>query len=144
MSSVTTNTMTYREAVRAAIREAMTGDERVFLMGEDVGRYGGSFGVSKGLLDEFGADRIRDAPLSESAFVGAGIGAAMSGYTIASFYYDAKDVVIAGDTGVVHARYSQIASYDGRDLSSMFRLTDVWTRRDGSWQVVARHSSILS
>jgi pyruvate dehydrogenase E1 component beta subunit len=70
---------TYREAVRAAIREALLRDERVFLMGEDVGRYGGCFAVSKGLLDEFGPERIRDTPLSESAFVGAGIGAAMGG-----------------------------------------------------------------
>jgi pyruvate dehydrogenase E1 component beta subunit len=70
---------TYREAVRAAIREAMIQDERVFLMGEDVGRYGGCFAVSMGLLEEFGPERIRDTPLSESAFVGAGIGAAMAG-----------------------------------------------------------------
>ena len=70
---------TYREAVRAAIREALLRDERVFLMGEDVGRYGGCYAVSKGLLDEFGPERIRDTPLSESAFVGAGIGAAMGG-----------------------------------------------------------------
>ena len=72
-------TTTYREAIRAAIRDAMTRDDRVFLMGEDVGRYGGCFGVSKGLLDEFGPERIRDTPLSESTFVGAGIGAAMGG-----------------------------------------------------------------
>jgi pyruvate dehydrogenase E1 component beta subunit len=71
--------ITYREAMRAAIRDAMLRDERVFLMGEDVGRYGGCFAVSKGLLDEFGPERIRDTPLSESAFVGAGIGAAMGG-----------------------------------------------------------------
>ena len=71
--------MTYREAIREAIREAMRRDERVFLMGEDVGPYGGGFGVSRGLLDEFGPERIRDTPLSESAFVGAGIGAAMGG-----------------------------------------------------------------
>jgi pyruvate dehydrogenase E1 component subunit beta len=71
--------MTYREAMRQAIREAMIRDPRVFLMGEDVGRYGGCFAVSKGLLEEFGPDRIRDTPLSESAFVGAGIGAAMGG-----------------------------------------------------------------
>ena len=70
---------TYREALREAIRDAMTRDERVFLMGEDVGHYGGCYAVSKGLLDEFGATRIRDTPLSESAFVGAGIGAAMNG-----------------------------------------------------------------
>jgi pyruvate dehydrogenase E1 component subunit beta len=70
---------TYREAMRAAIAEAMRRDERVFLMGEDVGRYGGCFAVSLGLLAEFGPERIRDTPLSESAFVGAGIGAAMAG-----------------------------------------------------------------
>jgi pyruvate dehydrogenase E1 component beta subunit len=72
-------TLTYREAIRAAVREALQRDERVFLMGEDVGRYGGCFAVSKGLLDEFGPERIRDTPLSESAFVGAGIGAALGG-----------------------------------------------------------------
>jgi pyruvate dehydrogenase E1 component beta subunit len=71
--------MTYRDAMREAMREALTRDDRVFLMGEDVGRYGGCFAVSKGLLQEFGPERIRDTPLSESAFVGAGIGAAMGG-----------------------------------------------------------------
>jgi pyruvate/2-oxoglutarate/acetoin dehydrogenase E1 component len=70
---------TYREAVRAALREALRKDPRVFLMGEDVGKYGGSYAVSKGLLAEFGPDRIRDTPLSESTFVGAGIGAALGG-----------------------------------------------------------------
>lgn len=70
---------TYREAIRQSIRDALLADERVFLMGEDVGAYGGCFAVSKGLLDEFGPERIRDTPLSESAFVGAGIGAAVNG-----------------------------------------------------------------
>src|SRR5512143_2632157 len=70
---------TYREAVREAIRAEMLADERVFLMGEDIGRYGGTYAVSKGLLEEFGPERIRDTPLSESAFVGAGIGAALGG-----------------------------------------------------------------
>ena len=70
---------TYREAIKQAIREALNGDPRVFLMGEDVGRYGGCYAVTKGLLQEFGEERIRDTPLSESAFVGAGIGAAMAG-----------------------------------------------------------------
>lgn len=70
---------TYREALRMAVREALMRDPRVFLMGEDVGRYGGSYAVSKGLLAEFGEERIRDTPLSESAFVGAGIGAALNG-----------------------------------------------------------------
>ncbi len=71
--------MTYREACRQAIREAVLADPRVFLMGEDVGRYGGCYAVTKGLSAELGEDRIRDTPLSESAFVGAGIGAAMAG-----------------------------------------------------------------
>jgi pyruvate/2-oxoglutarate/acetoin dehydrogenase E1 component len=71
--------ITYREAVREAIREALRKDDRVFLMGEDVGAYGGCYAVTKGLLQEFGPERIRDTPLSESAFVGAGIGAALGG-----------------------------------------------------------------
>jgi pyruvate/2-oxoglutarate/acetoin dehydrogenase E1 component len=79
MSDAAGTRITYREAVRQAIREALLGDPRVFLMGEDVGKYGGCFAVSKGLLEEFGEERIRDTPLSESAFVGAGIGAAMAG-----------------------------------------------------------------
>lgn len=70
---------TYREAVRSALREALQNDPRVFLMGEDVGWYGGAYACSKGFLDEFGPDRIRDTPLSESTFVGAGIGAALGG-----------------------------------------------------------------
>jgi pyruvate/2-oxoglutarate/acetoin dehydrogenase E1 component len=70
---------TYREAVRQALREALQRDPLVFLMGEDVGRYGGAYGCSKGLLEEFGPERIRDTPLSESTFVGAGIGAALGG-----------------------------------------------------------------
>jgi pyruvate dehydrogenase E1 component beta subunit len=71
--------VTYREAIRAALRQAMRDDSRVFLMGEDVGRYGGAFAVSLGLLQELGPERIRDAPLSESTFLGAGIGAALGG-----------------------------------------------------------------
>ncbi len=71
--------MSYREALREAHREALQRDPRVFLMGEDVGRYGGSYAVSKGLLAEFGEARIRDTPLSELGFVGAGIGAAVGG-----------------------------------------------------------------
>jgi len=71
--------ITYREAVKQSIREALARDERVFVMGEDVGHYGGCYAVTLGLLEEFGAERIRDTPLSESAFVGAGIGAALGG-----------------------------------------------------------------
>jgi pyruvate/2-oxoglutarate/acetoin dehydrogenase E1 component len=71
--------MTYREGVRIALRDALQRDQRVFLMGEDVGRYGGAYACSKGLLEEFGEERIRDTPLAESGFTGAGIGAALGG-----------------------------------------------------------------
>lgn len=71
--------ITYREAVRQGLREALAADDRVVLVGEDVGCYGGAYACSKGLLDEFGGERVRDAPLSEAAFVGAGIGAALAG-----------------------------------------------------------------
>lgn len=71
--------LSYRDALREALREALQADPRVFLMGEDVGRYGGTYAVSKGLLDEFGPERIRDTPLSELGFVGAGVGAALGG-----------------------------------------------------------------
>jgi pyruvate dehydrogenase E1 component beta subunit len=79
MSWDQTKKMTFRDAIREGIREALRTDPRVFLMGEDVGHYGGCFAVSRGLLDEFGPERIRDTPLAESAFVGAGIGAALGG-----------------------------------------------------------------
>jgi pyruvate/2-oxoglutarate/acetoin dehydrogenase E1 component len=69
----------YREAVRQAIRAALLSDPRVFVMGEDVGRYGGCYAVTRGLLEEFGPERIRDTPLSELGFVGAGVGAALGG-----------------------------------------------------------------
>jgi pyruvate dehydrogenase E1 component beta subunit len=71
--------LTYREACKQALRQALIEDPRVFLMGEDIGRYGGCYAVTKGMLEEFGEERIRDTPLAESAIVGAGIGAAMVG-----------------------------------------------------------------
>jgi pyruvate dehydrogenase E1 component beta subunit/2-oxoisovalerate dehydrogenase E1 component len=71
--------LTYRDAAREGLRAAFMRDPQVFMMGEDIGRYGGCYAVSKGMLAEFGPGRIRDTPLSESGFVGAGIGAAMSG-----------------------------------------------------------------
>jgi pyruvate dehydrogenase E1 component beta subunit len=74
-----TRRLSYREAMREAMHEALANDPRVFLMGEDVGRYGGTYAFSKGFLEEFGPERIRDTPLSELGFVGAGIGAALGG-----------------------------------------------------------------
>jgi pyruvate/2-oxoglutarate/acetoin dehydrogenase E1 component len=71
--------ITYAEAIREALRQAMTRDQSVFLIGEDVGRYGGAFGVSYGLMDEFGEDRVRDTPISEAGIMGAATGAALMG-----------------------------------------------------------------
>jgi len=71
--------LTYAQALREAMCERMRRDARVFLMGEDVGIYGGSFGVPEGMLEEFGPERVRDTPISETAFVGAGVGAALTG-----------------------------------------------------------------
>jgi ketosteroid isomerase-like protein len=97
-------------------------------------------------LEELVADRFRftaihlnPEPMSREQWMGA----AMEGYRITTFAYEAMDVEVFGDTGVIHARYSQIASYATVNLSNVFRLTDVWSRIDGRWQVVARHSSVL-
>jgi len=79
MTAPPTTRTTYREAVRAALREALERDPHVILIGEDVGMYGGTYAASKGLLAEFGPDRVRDTPLSELAFTGVGIGAALGG-----------------------------------------------------------------
>jgi ketosteroid isomerase-like protein len=71
------------------------------------------------------------------------MGAAREGYKIVSFAFERMEVDVFGDTGVIHSRFSQIATFEARDLSNVFRLTDVWSRIDGRWQVVVRHSSIL-
>jgi pyruvate dehydrogenase E1 component beta subunit len=71
--------ITYREALRQTLRYQLQNDDRVFLMGEDIGAYGGSYAVTKGFLEEFGERRVKDTPISESVVTGAGIGAAMAG-----------------------------------------------------------------
>lgn len=71
--------MTYREALRQALFDAMKADDSIFILGEEVGRYGGAYGVTKGLIDEFGQTRVLDTPISEAAIVGAAVGAAMNG-----------------------------------------------------------------
>jgi pyruvate/2-oxoglutarate/acetoin dehydrogenase E1 component len=124
--------LTYREAIRAAIREALQRDERVFLMGEDVGMYGGCFAVSKGLLAEFGPERIRDTPLSESAFVGAGIGAALAGMRpiveimTVNFSFLALDQILNNAATILHMSGGQfnvpvvirMATGGGRQLAA--------------------------
>jgi pyruvate dehydrogenase E1 component beta subunit len=130
--------LTYREAMRAAIRDALQRDDRVFLMGEDVGRYGGCFGVSKGLLEEFGPQRIRDTPLSESAFVGAGIGAAMGGtrpiveIMTVNFSLLALDQIVNNAATILHMSGGQFA------IPLVIRMTTGAGR-----QLAAQHSHSL-
>lgn len=129
---------TYREAVREAMRDAMRRDERVFLMGEDVGRYGGGFGVSLGLLEEFGEERVRDAPLSESAFVGAGIGAALGGMRpivevmTVNFVMLALDQIVNTAAALLHMSGGQFA------VPVVIRMTT-----GGGRQLAAQHSHSL-
>jgi len=130
--------LTYREAMQEAIREAMQRDERVFLMGEDVGRYGGCFAVSKGLLQEFGPERIRDTPLSESTFVGAGIGAAMGGMRpiveimTVNFSLLAADQILNNAATILHMSGGQF------NIPLVIRMAT-----GGGRQVAAQHSHCL-
>jgi pyruvate dehydrogenase E1 component beta subunit len=129
---------TYREAVREALRDALQRDDRVFLMGEDVGRYGGCFGVSRGLLDEFGPARIRDTPLSESAFVGAGIGAAIGGMRpiveimTVNFSLLALDQIVNNAATLLHMSGGQV------NVPLVIRMTT-----GGGRQLAAQHSHSL-
>ncbi len=108
-------TMTYREAIREAHREALSSDPRVFLMGEDVGRYGGVFAVSLGMAEEFGEERIRDTPLSEVGFVGAGVGAASAGMRpivevmTVNFSLLAMDQIVNGAATLRHMSGGQLS-----------------------------------
>ena len=95
--------MTYREALRLALREELARDERVFLMGEEVGVFDGSYKVTAGLLDEFGPDRVRDTPISEEGFVGAGVGAAMLGERPVVEIMTINFLLVAMDQVVNHA-----------------------------------------
>jgi ketosteroid isomerase-like protein len=87
----------------------------------------------------FTAIHLNPEPMTREQWMAA----ARDGYTIVTFAYEEMDIDVWGDTGIVHSRYSQVASYQQTNLSNVFRLTDVWSRIDGRWQVVARHSSIL-
>jgi ketosteroid isomerase-like protein len=87
----------------------------------------------------FTAIHLHPEPMTREQWMGAALG----GYRITTFAFEAIEIDVFGETAVVHARYSQIATYSTVNLSNVFRLTDVWSRQTGSWQVVARHSSIL-
>ena len=96
-------TMTYREALRLAMRQEMERDERVFVMGEEVGLFDGSYKVTAGLMDEFGPDRVRDTPISEEGFLGAGVGAAMLGERPVVEVMTLNFLLVAMDQVVNHA-----------------------------------------
>lgn len=136
--ATTPRTMSCRAAAGEAIAEAMRADERVFLLGEDVGRYGGSFGVSRGLLEEFGPERIRDTPLSESAFVGAGIGAAIGGMRpivevmTVNFSLLAADQLVNTAAALLHMSGGQV------NVPLVVRMTT-----GGGRQLAAQHSHSL-
>ncbi len=114
MTDKITLKITYREALKQGMHEALINNDKVFLMGEDVGRYGGAFAVSKGFLEEFGEDRIMDVPLSESGFVGAGIGAALAGMRpivevmTVNFSLLALDQIINNASTLLHMSGGQI------------------------------------
>ena len=87
----------------------------------------------------FTAIHLNPEPMTREQWMGA----AREGYTIVSFAFESMDIDLFGDTSVIHARYSQVANFEATNLSNVFQLTDVWARREGRWQVVARNSSIL-
>jgi pyruvate dehydrogenase E1 component beta subunit len=97
--------MRYREALGAALKEELARDERVFLMGEDIGVFGGAFKVTAGLLEEFGEKRVRDTPISENTIVGAGVGAAMTGLRPVVELMTINFALLAFDQIVNHAAH---------------------------------------
>jgi len=130
--------MRMRDALREALREEMLRDETVFLMGEDIGRYGGSYAVTKGLLEEFGEERVKDTPIAESGIVGVGIGAAMSGMrpmvelmTI-NFSFLALDQIVNSAAKLYHMSNGQI------NVPMVIRMAS-----GGGSQLAATHSHSL-
>ena len=131
-------TMTYREALRLALREEMSRDESVFLMGEEVGVFDGSYKVSAGLLDEFGPDRVRDTPISEEGFVGAGVGAAMLGERPVVEIMTINFLLVAIDQVVNHA--AKIGAMFGGEVRCPLVIR---TPNGGGNQLTAQHSQSL-
>jgi ketosteroid isomerase-like protein len=87
----------------------------------------------------FTAIHLHPEPMTREQWMGAALG----GYQITTFAFEEMKIDVFGETAVIHSRYSQIASYSTVNLSNVFRLTDVWSKDTGRWQVVARHSSVL-
>ena len=127
--------ITYREAVSTALREALSEDPRVFVAGEDIGPYGGAYAVTKGLTEEFGPERVRDSPLSESVIVGGGVGAAMAGLRPIVEIMTINFTLLAMDQIVNHAAKMRYMS--GGQLSVPLIIRTV---TGGGAQVAATHS----
>ena len=127
--------ITYREAVFTALREALTEDPLVFIAGEDIGPYGGAYAVTKGLTEEFGPERVRDSPLSESVIVGAGVGAAMGGCRPIMEIMTINFTLLAMDQIVNHA--AKLRYMSGGQLSVPLIIRTV---TGGGAQVAATHS----
>jgi len=127
--------ITYREAVSTALREALNEDKRVFVAGEDIGPYGGAYAVTKGFTDEFGPERIRDSPLSESVIIGAGVGAAMAGMRPIVEIMTINFTLLAMDQIVNHA--AKLRYMSGGQLSVPLIIRTV---TGGGAQVGATHS----
>lgn len=138
MAQVAEQTITYRQAVREAMREAMINDNRVFLMGEDVGRYGGCFNVSEGMLEEFGEERIIDTPLSESGFTGCGIGAAVAGMRPIVEIMTVNFSLLAADQIINTAAILQYMSGGQFNVPIVIRMAT-----GGGKQLAAQHSRSL-
>jgi pyruvate dehydrogenase E1 component beta subunit len=130
--------MTYREALRLALREELERDERVFLMGEEVGVFEGSYKVSAGLLGEFGPDRIRDTPISEEGFVGAAVGAAMGGERPVVEIMTINFLLVAMDQVINHA--AKVRTMFGGEVGCPMVIR---TPNGAGNQLTAQHSQSL-
>lgn len=130
--------MTYREALKRGLREALKNDSRVLFWGEDVGAYGGTYAVSKGLLEEFGPERVRDAPLSELGFTGLGVGAAMGGLRPVVEIMTVNFALLALDQIVNSAAILRHMSGNQVSVPLVIRMTT-----GGGRQLAAQHSNSL-
>jgi pyruvate dehydrogenase E1 component beta subunit len=127
--------ITYREALSSALREEMQRDERVFIMGEEVGVWGGTYAVTRGFLDEFGAKRVRDTPISEMVIVGAAVGAAMAGLRPVAELMTINFAFVAMDA-IVNAMAKVHYMFNGQFTVPMV----VRTTTGGGKQLGATHS----
>jgi pyruvate dehydrogenase E1 component beta subunit len=127
--------ITYREALSSALREEMQRDERVFIMGEEVGVWGGTYAVTRGFLDEFGAKRVRDTPISEMVIVGSAVGAAMAGLRPVAELMTINFAFVAMDA-IVNAMAKVHYMFNGQFTVPMV----IRTTTGGGKQLAATHS----